>query len=113
MAKRYAGIKVPNKEVNAMYFHLPCGIAAKLINPMIKRNNEQKIIRSDPNWNGFNATNPFFINMNELPQIRASTISSAHFNCCDFISRNFKFKFCNYFRNNNFNWNFFCIFYFD
>ena len=87
MAKRYAGIKVPNKEVNAMYFHLPCGIAAKLLNPMIKRNNEQKIIRSDPNWNGFNATNPFFINMKELPQIRASTISSAHFNCFDTITR--------------------------
>lgn len=56
------------------------------LKPIIKRKTAQKIIRNDPKWSGLNPLNPFLINMNELPQIRASTSRINHFSCIDFIS---------------------------
>ena len=83
--KRKAGIKVPNKEVIAIYFHFPWGIFGKVLKPIAKRKIAAKIIRNEPNWNGFNPSNPFFIRMKELPQMSASTISKTHFNCFETI----------------------------
>jgi hypothetical protein len=49
MEKRKAGTKVPNKEVITIYFHFPCGIFGKVLNPIAKRNTAAKIIRNEPN----------------------------------------------------------------
>ena len=39
----------------------------------------ENTIRKAPNCNGVKPINPFFISMNELPQIRESTIKINHF----------------------------------
>ena len=74
IANRYAGINVPKKEVNAMYFHFCLGILGKLLKPITNKKIAAKIIRNDPNCIADKPTRPFFININELPQINASVI---------------------------------------
>ena len=89
IAKRYAGINVPNNEVIATYFHLCKGISAKLLNPITNKNIAQKIILNEPNSNGDNPTSPFLIKINELPHIKANKASKIHFICSDFITKNY------------------------
>ena len=49
IANRKTGIKVPNKEVMAMYFHWYSFISVKLLNPISNKNPAVKIIRNAPN----------------------------------------------------------------
>ena len=41
-------------------------------------NNDEKIILKDPNCKALSPTNPFLININELPQIKESNARNTH-----------------------------------
>ena len=81
IAKRNAGIKVPNKDVTAIYFHWCSFISVKLLKPISNKNTVVKIIRKAPNWYGDKPINPFLIRIKELPHIKESTTNKVHWSC--------------------------------
>jgi hypothetical protein len=78
IANKNAGIKVPNNEVIAIYFHWYSFISVRLLNPIINKKIEVKIILKAPNWYGDKPISPFFMRINELPHIKESTTNKVH-----------------------------------
>jgi hypothetical protein len=79
MANKNAGIKVPKKEVNMMYFHWCRLISVRLLYPIRIRKTAENKIRKEPSCMGESPTKPLLININELPQISESIKSKIHF----------------------------------
>jgi hypothetical protein len=56
-----------------------------LLNPTTIKKIPAKMIRNEPNCIGVKPIRPFFIKINELPQIKERTIRSTHLSCLDSI----------------------------
>lgn len=70
-AKRKAGKKVPNNPEMAIHFKEVLDNFLKLLKPAENNIKPVIMIRKEPNCKGVKPTNPFLININELPQINA------------------------------------------
>jgi hypothetical protein len=55
------------------------------LNPTTIKKIPAKMIRNEPNCIGVKPIRPFFIKINELPQIKERTIRSTHLSCLDSI----------------------------
>lgn len=82
VAKRKEGIRLPTKPTEIRYFHSSFLTLFNLFNAMGNKKREAATIRRDPTSPELKVTKPLFIKINELPQIRESTINKVQESSC-------------------------------